>query len=89
VTFQGRDIWEYQNLPDSGVQLGEELAQREAARWAHLSYAEFCALTVEEQIGVLAHQRTVSQLEAVRAWWEEEKQRAKNVGRNRFRGRRR
>lgn len=76
-------------MPEGHTEFGEELTQREAARWAQLSYTEFCALTVEEQVAVLAHQRTVAQFEAVRAWWDEQEQRAKNVGRNRFRGRRR
>lgn len=61
---------------------------REAVRWhGALTWPAFCEWPLEEQVGLLAHYRTMQQLDGIRAW-DAEVQREAARKRNGIRGKR-
>lgn len=76
VRFRGLPLTAWK-LPDSGVRMGSLLEMREAARFALVPWHEFCALSEDQQGGIIAHYRTITLLKAVETHTTIEEQKLK------------
>jgi len=52
-------------VPRSGVAYSPAFEAREAARWAHYTWQQFCRLDGEDQSTTVAHYRVSQTIEAV------------------------
>ena len=50
-------------MPKGNATFSFEYHCREAARWSHMTYVQFCRLPVEEQSAIIAHYEIQNQLE--------------------------
>jgi len=54
-------------VPRSGIAFSPEFEAREAARWAHYTWEQFCARDGEDQSATVAQYRVSQYMEAVLA----------------------